>query len=138
MTLFRVPGSFMIVGESGYTINGRASLSWNSVPDGMRVKAILDGTDWKAVVYYPCNTLSGAAAYDPGILNDGSSTTTVMSVIGAALGDIISVSFNTDLQGVELYAWVNTANSVTVRFKNDTGSTVTLSPGNLLCRIQKS
>jgi hypothetical protein len=138
MTFFRVPGSFVIVGDSGYTINGQASLSWSSVPDGMRVKAILDGTDWKAVVYYPYNTLSGTAAYDPGILNDGSSTTTVMSVIGAAHGDIISVSFNTDLQGVELYAWVNAANSVTVRFKNDTGSAVTLSPGNLLCRIQKS
>lgn len=67
-----------------------------------------------------------AVTYDPPSLADGSGTTTTISVPGASLGDFVLVSFSNDLQGVIVTAWVSAADTVSVRFQNETGGAVDL------------
>lgn len=79
--------------------------------------------------------LLGSKTHDPGSLADGAGESTTVSVPGAALGDFASASFSLDAQGVTLSAWVNAADSVTVRFQNETGGVVDLASGTLRARV---
>jgi hypothetical protein len=82
--------------------------------------------------------LVGTATYNPASLNDGAGVTTTVTVTGAALGDIAHASFSLDLQGVMLTAWVSAANTVSVRFQNESGGTLDLASGTLkavVCKV---
>ena len=86
----------------------------------------------------PRGQLSGSAAYDPPSLADGAGVTTTVTSTGAALGDAVTaVSFSNDLQGITLTAWVSAANTVSVRFQNETGGTLDLASGTLRVRVIK-
>lgn len=78
---------------------------------------------------------SGSATYDPPSLVDGAGTTTTVTVTGAALGNLAAASFSLDLQGITLTAYVSAANTVAVRFQNESGGTLDLSSGTLLARL---
>lgn len=80
---------------------------------------------------------SGTATYDPASLADGAGVTTTVTVTGAALGDYADASFSLDLQGVSLKAWVSAADTVSVRFQNETGGVVDLGSGTIKARVQK-
>ena len=82
-------------------------------------------------------TLVAAKAYDPISLADGEGVTTTVACQGAALGDVASVSFSVDLQGVGVLAWVSAANVVSVRFQNETGVAVNLVNGVLKVKVNK-
>lgn len=73
----------------------------------------------------------GTATYDPGNLVDGAGVTTTVTVTGATLGDSALASFSLDLQGVILYPWVSAADTVSVRFQNETGGAVDLASGTI-------
>lgn len=73
----------------------------------------------------------GSATYDPANLVDGAGVTTTVTVTGAALGDVAQASFSLDLQGITLTAWVSAANTVSVRFQNETGGAIDLASGTL-------
>lgn len=75
--------------------------------------------------------VSGTATYDPGNLVDGQGVTTTVTVTGATLGDYAEASFSLDLQGITLTAWVSAANTVSVRFQNETGAPIDLASGTL-------
>ena len=77
------------------------------------------------------SNLVGTATYDPGSLADGVGATTTVTVTGAALGDICLVSFSLDLQGITLTSYVSAANTVSVRFQNETTGTLDLASGTL-------
>ncbi len=79
--------------------------------------------------------IEGSAVYDPGNLVDGAGVTTTVTVTGAVLGDLVNVSFSLDLQGISLTAYVSAANTVSVRFQNETGGALDLASGTLRCRI---
>lgn len=81
---------------------------------------------------------TGTAIYDPASLADGAGATTTVTVTGAALGDYALASFNKDLQGITLTAWVSAANTVSVRFQNESGGVVDLASGTLKARIFKT
>jgi hypothetical protein len=81
--------------------------------------------------------LSGSATYDPPNLIDGAGATTTVTVTGAALGDYAEASFSLDLQGITLTAWVSAADTVSVRFQNETGGTIDLGSGTLRARVFK-
>ena len=83
------------------------------------------------------NQLSGSATYDPASLVDGAGVTTTVTVTGAALGDFAGASFSNDLQGITITAWVSAANTVSVRFQNETGGTIDLASGTLRARVSK-
>jgi hypothetical protein len=76
--------------------------------------------------------LTGSAVYDPANLADGAGATTTITVTGAALGDfVVGVSFSLDLQGVLLVPYVSAADTVSVRFQNESGGAVDLASGTL-------
>lgn len=78
--------------------------------------------------------VSGTATYDPGNLIDGQGLTTTVTVDGAVLGDFVDVSFSQDLQGISMTAWVSAANTVSVRFQNETGAPIDLPSGTIKAR----
>lgn len=90
-------------------------------------------------VRYPLasNILNGSATYDPPSLADGVGATTTVSVTGAALGDFALASFSLDLQGILVTAYVSAANTVSVRFQNETTGTIDLGSGTLKARVWK-
>lgn len=73
----------------------------------------------------------GEATYDPPNLVDGAGTTTTVTVPGALLGDKAMASFSLDVQGITVTADVSAANTVAVRFQNETGGAVDLASGTL-------
>jgi hypothetical protein len=77
---------------------------------------------------------SGAVTYNPPSLADGSGVTTTVTVTGAALGDFAEAAFTEDTQGVTVSAWVSAADTVSVRFQNETGGVVDLNQGTLKAR----
>lgn len=79
--------------------------------------------------------IEGSAVYDPGNLVDGAGVTTTVTVNGAVLGDVVVPSFSLDLQGITLTAYVSAANTVSVRFQNETGGAIDLASGTLRCRV---
>jgi hypothetical protein len=86
----------------------------------------------------PRQALTGSATYNPPSLTTGSETTTTVTVTGAALGDfVIGVSFSLDTQGIKLNGRVSAADTVTVTFRNDTGSTIDLASGTLAAIVTK-
>lgn len=81
---------------------------------------------------------NGSATYDPGSLADGAGVTTTVTVTGAALGDYAEASFSLDLQGITLTAWVSAADTVSVRFQNETTGTLDLASGTLRARVREA
>lgn len=81
--------------------------------------------------------LRGSATYDPASLVDGSGVTTTVTVTGAVVGDLVIASFSNDLQGIVLTAYVSAANTVSVRFQNETTATIDLASGTLRVRVMR-
>ena len=79
--------------------------------------------------------LRNSATYDPPSLADGEGVTQGISCAGAVLGDIAVATFSLDLQGISLTAWVSAADSVGVRFQNETGGAINLGSGTLYVRV---
>jgi len=90
-------------------------------------------TGWRYIAGY----ISGSATYDPASLVDGAGVTTTVTVTGAVVGDIARASFSNDLQGILLTAWVSAADTVSVRFQNETTGTIDLASGTLRARVEK-
>lgn len=82
-------------------------------------------------------TLSALATYDPASLGDGVGATTTVTCTGAAVGDFAQVSFSNDLLGITLTAWVSAADTVSVRFQNESGGTLDLASGTLRVKVTK-
>lgn len=80
----------------------------------------------------------GSATFNPGNLVDGAGETTTITVRNIALGDIVLASFSLDLQGILLTAYVSAANTVSVRFQNETGGAIDLGSGTLSVIIIKN
>ena len=74
---------------------------------------------------------SGTATYDPPNLADGTGTTTTVTVTGALLGEVAVASFSLDTQGITVTAWVSSADTVSVRFQNETGGALNIAEGTL-------
>jgi hypothetical protein len=83
--------------------------------------------------------LENTATIDPANLAAGTvDTIQTMTVTGAALGDLVDVSFSLDLQGIDLRAWVSATNTVKYVFSCPAGgATVDLGSGTVKCRIRK-
>lgn len=81
--------------------------------------------------------LNGSVTYDPPSLADGAGDTTTVTVTGAALGDFALASFSLDLQGISVTAYVSSANTVSVRFQNESGGILDLGSGTLKARVWK-
>lgn len=81
--------------------------------------------------------LTGSAVFDPASLIDGSGTTTTVPCVGAALGDRAEATFSNNLNSIMLTAWVSAADTVSVRFQNESGGTLDLLSGTLRVFVDK-
>ena len=93
-----------------------------------------------SVIANAVNQLVGIDAestFDPASLADGAGETTTVTVPGAALGDFAIASFSLDLQGISVSAYVSSADTVSVRFQNESGGLLDLGSGTLRVRVLK-
>ncbi len=73
------------------------------------------------------NTFLVRATLDADSLVDGAGDTDTVTVPGVALGDmVLSASLAVDVAGLIVTAYVSAANTVSIRFQNETGGTVDL------------
>ena len=79
--------------------------------------------------------LTGSAVWDPPNLASGASTTTTITVAGAAVGNFVQLSFGLDLQGLSLVGYVSSANTVTAVLSNLTGGAINLASSTLKARV---
>lgn len=56
---------------------------------------------------------------------------------GAGLGDFARASFSLNIQGITLTAWVSAADTVSVRFQNESGGALDLGSGKLRAKVEK-
>ena len=108
-----------------------------TAPAGSFVTDVVTGTEYRSdgTNWLPFVVRRGVALYDPPSLADGAGVTTTVTVTGATLGDYADASFGPGTQGVMLTAWVSSADTVSVRFQNETGGTVDLGSGNLRAQV---
>ena len=105
----------------------------------LRVDSIYFGAGSKAPEFGTNLVRGNSVTYDPPSLADGAGVTTTVSCAGAALGDYVEgVSFSNDLQDITMTAWVSAANTVSVRFQNETGGVLDLASGVIKVRVRKS
>lgn len=115
-----------------YSVEGNASVMDAAAP------APTTGDRWlyQAGRGFLTFNLAGSGNYDPPSLTNGTSVTQTFSLLGAAIGDTVVTSFSNDLRGITTSSWVSAAGIVSVRFINNTGSTIDLASGtvNMLAR----
>lgn len=122
-------------------------LNLGSILDGVAINAsgaVAYGPISLTAVDAPIGTyvggMVGTSAFNPGSLAADASADfgAAITVPGAALGDRVECSWNTDLQGVVLFGWVSAVNTVKVRCRNDTASAIDLPAGTLTVRVTKN
>ena len=79
--------------------------------------------------------LTGSAAIDPGTIADGAGVTGAgITVTGAAMGDVVLIGAPYDVEDVTMTAWVQAANTVEIRWQNE--STASWNPGSGTWTVQ--
>lgn len=64
---------------------------------------------------------------DVASLADGVGATSTLTVLGVALGDqVLAISMGVDLQGITVTGYVSAANTVSIRFQNESAGTLDL------------
>jgi hypothetical protein len=112
-------------GAASATINGPDSglVIYNSTIDSLQY---YNGANWVNIGFegFGSILLKGTTNWTPGIVGAGSSTSTTISVTGAAVGDPVTVSKLAGYSNGEIYdAFVSATNTVTLRVHNvSTGS----------------
>lgn len=89
-----------------------------------------------APLYAPTIPLIGSATYNPASLTTGTGVTTTVTCTGATVGMFATASFGVDLQGITVTAWVSAADTVSVRFQNQTGGTIDLASSTLTVKAE--
>lgn len=84
------------------------------------------------------NVLYASETHDFGSLADGVGETGSVAVNGAALGDVVLVSFSLDLQDMILTAYVQAANVVEYRLQNESTGTIDLASGTIRVLVFKA
>jgi hypothetical protein len=124
-------GTFTFNAPVGSTVNGLSTTTFTGFtgPAVFYIYYVFSSSDYE--VFCMTEASAGSATYDPPSLADGEGAVTTVTVPGAVLGDYSSASFSRDLQGITLTSWVSAADTVSVRFQNETGTTVNLAAGTL-------
>jgi len=85
------------------------------------------------------NTFLVRATLDADDLSDGAGDTDTVTVPGVALGDmVLSASLAVDVAGLIVTAYVSAANTVSIRFQNETGGSVNLASSTLRLVVVRS
>ena len=85
------------------------------------------------------NTWLVSATLNADDLADGAGDTDTVAVPGVALGDmVLSASLAVDVAGLIVTAYVSAANTVSIRFQNETGGSVNLASATLRMVVARS
>lgn len=112
--------------------------SWNPGVEGQAATAADFNAllaDQNSMLTTSCFMLRGSATYDPPSLADGAGASTTVTVTGAVLGDLAMASFSLSTQGILVTANVTAADTVTVRFQNETTGVIDLLSGTLRAAV---
>jgi hypothetical protein len=72
-------------------------------------------------------------------LADGAGETTTVTVTGVVLGGgFVDVHFSRDTQGIVITGWISSANTVSVRFQNESGGPLTIAAGVLTVYVRRT
>jgi hypothetical protein len=109
------------------------------MPTASWAEFVYDGAAWYLAASGSFEaSLTATATYDPpSVVTTASTPVQTVTLTGAALGDIVAMSFSLDLQGLNLQGWVSSANTVSYRFSNLTGGPIDLASGTVKARIIK-
>ena len=114
-------------------------------PDPVNPGETVPGYTWRFIsntapvfAEFGNSKLEGTLIYDPLTLDPGEiDLIQTIFLGGAALGDIVTVSFSKNLNGALLAAWVGGVGVVNFQFRNPTASPLTLGVGTVKVRVSK-
>ena len=114
------------------SVTGSFDTGASSIRVGPRSSVILqsDGSTWGELARAD-GKLTTTGTWNPPSIATGTQQSTVISVPGVAMGDVVSCSFSLPLQGTRMWAEVTGDGSVTVYHRNDTGATVDIASGTI-------
>jgi hypothetical protein len=121
-----------------WTVNATTSVAFTGFTGPAVFSFTADFSTSDITVTCHNSLLQASATYDPPSLLDGAGVTTTVALTNAALGDFAEASFSRDLQGITVTAWVSVADTVSVRFQNETGGPIDLASGTLRARVRKA
>ena len=82
------------------------------------------------------DTWSVSAPLDASSLADGVGDTNTIAVPGVKLGDIVmNISMGVDVSGISITPYVSAANTVSIRFQNESGGTLDLASTTVKCVV---
>lgn len=81
--------------------------------------------------------MSTTATWNPVDLAAAAQTSTTVALVGAALGDEVTCSFNLDLQLLQLTGYVSATDVVTCVLRNGTAGNINLASGTLRVSVWK-
>jgi len=85
------------------------------------------------------DTWSVTATLNASSLVDGAGETNTITVPGVALGDIVmNVSMGVDVSGLSITPYVSAANTVSIRFQNESTATVDLASTTVKCVVVRT
>jgi hypothetical protein len=73
-----------------------------------------------------------SVGFNPGVIAPGARVTTTVAVSGAPMNSFVNMSFQQDLQGVQMFSYISAVGIATVVFINGTSGTVNLATGTLI------
>ena len=77
------------------------------------------------------------SSFDPADLATGASAEASVTVLGAAIGDHVLGAFSLNTSGITLSGYVSAADTVKIRFTNNTGGNINLGSGTVYATVLK-
>ncbi len=129
------PGAARGVLHNNATLATNVEISGNDFAGMVTAALALGGADASAYrIIDNIGLLENTNTWDPPSLATSTQQTRAVTVSGCLVGDLVDVTFSNPLQGTRLWATVETAGTVTVYHRNDTGGAIDLASGTLRVR----
>ncbi len=96
-----------------------------------RLAGVISGLSGKVATLPVTFSAKNVGVNPPSIAAGGQFVSSGQTVTGASLGDLVTVSFSLDLQGMTLTGYVSSVNTVTYIFRNGTAAPIDLGPGTI-------
>lgn len=94
-----------------------------------------NGNNYGVTTGLAVNDVVTSVSYDPPSIPANSTVETTVALIGASVGDPVSVAFSRYNAGIEVSAIVSAVDTVLVKFKNTTGAAIDLPSGVITTKL---
>ena len=131
---YRPTGIVKFTAPSGYTVNGQSQVEFSKFNSIAGFDVYLQYNTTNFVVSRQDGALV-QVTYDPDPIAANSAIITTVTMTGAVVGDLVQASFSINNANLRLYAFVSSANTVTVEFRNIAASQIDLTSGTLTVKL---